>query len=113
MEKFHLEVSVTTYVRKMYYYLYMHSNKLYGIFSTRDKAKQAIHIFAQKYKELYVWEEYDGQETKAEFDKDVELFVSYFISDFEIVESPGVDYIDTKLVEDYEMFPSKRRFIRH
>ena len=90
------------------YYLYMFPEKLYGIFSTRDKARQAIHIFAQKYKELYDWEEYDGQKTKAEFDKDVELFVSYFISDFTIIESHGVDYIDTKMVEDYEMFPSRR-----
>jgi len=90
------------------YYLYMYPKKLYGIFSSMDKVKQAIHIFAQKYKELYVWEEYDGQKTKDEFDKDVEMFVSYFISDFEIVESPGVDYIDTKMVEDHEIYPNRR-----
>jgi len=44
------------------YYLYMYPNKLYGIFSTQNKANQAIDIFAQKYKELYDWEEYDGNE---------------------------------------------------
>jgi hypothetical protein len=102
----------------MLYYLYMRfgdHKKLYGIFSTMDKAKQAIQIFAQKYKELYIWDElsmcYENeyvQKTKYHFDKDVERFVSYFISDFDIVESHDIDDFDTKIVEDHDIFPDRR-----